>query len=115
MTWDILNVTSNFCAGNTAVKLAWNILNELVMSQASVGWVLCPCPCNVFAMFLPGTPPPAPSEYVPSDQLGSGYAVEQRANVVLDTRDEILIVWAWYALGVTEGDGHSNGSGDVAS
>ena len=32
------------------------------MDWVGIGWVLCPFPCNVFAVFLSGTPPLAPSE-----------------------------------------------------
>ena len=37
-------------------------MNELGMDWVGIGWVLCPFPCNVFAVFLSGTPPLAPSE-----------------------------------------------------
>ena len=31
-------------------------------AQVSIWWVFCPCPCSVFAVYQPGTPPFAPSD-----------------------------------------------------
>ena len=31
--------------------MAWKILNELGMYRVGIGWVLCPFPCDVFAVF----------------------------------------------------------------
>jgi len=31
-------------------------------AQVGIWWVLCPCPCSVFAVYQPSTPPLAPSE-----------------------------------------------------
>ena len=53
--------TDRLLTGNTARKLAWKILNELGMYQVGIGWVLCPFPCDVFAVFQSGTPPLVPS------------------------------------------------------
>jgi len=41
--------------------LAGKILNVLAIYQMGMGWVLCPFPCNVLAVYWPGTPPLAPS------------------------------------------------------
>ena len=61
MTGNTVNVLMILCAGNIAIKLAWKILNVFAMYQVGLGWVLCPFPCDVFAVYLPGTPPLAPS------------------------------------------------------
>ena len=50
------------CAGNIAIKLAWKILNVFAVYWVGLGWVLCPFPCDVFAVYLPATPPLVPSE-----------------------------------------------------
>ena len=56
-----MNVLGISCTGNTAMKLAWKILNVFAMYRVGFWWVLCPFPCDVFAVYLPGTPPLAPS------------------------------------------------------
>ena len=64
MTWNTVNVLGISCTGNTTMKLAWKILNVFAMYQVGFWWVLCPFPCDVFAVYLPGTPPLAPSVYL---------------------------------------------------
>ena len=54
MTWD------------TAGKLAGNILNGLGMYRVGSCLVLCPYPCDVLVMYLPRTPPLAPSVSSPA-------------------------------------------------
>src|SRR6266478_3229007 len=61
MTWDTVSVPSIFRTGYTAMKLAWKILNVFAMYRVGLWWVLCPFPCDVFAVYPPGTPPLAPS------------------------------------------------------
>ena len=58
MTWNSANALGIFCTGNTAMKLARQIPNVL---QVDMGWVLCPFPCNVLAIYQPGIPPLVPS------------------------------------------------------
>jgi len=48
--WEHSDVLGIFCAGNTAIKLAWKILNVFVMYQTGFWWVHCPFPCDVFAV-----------------------------------------------------------------
>ena len=62
MTWNTVNVLGISCAGNTAMKLAWNILNVFAMYRMGFWWVLYPFPCDVLAVYLPGTPALAPSD-----------------------------------------------------
>ena len=62
MIWNTVNVLTTFCAGKIAGKLAWKILNELGVCWVGIGLVLCPFPCDVFAMYQPRTLPLAPSE-----------------------------------------------------
>ena len=57
-----MNVLSISWTRKTAKKLAWKILNVLSVFQAGIWQVLCPFPCSVFAVYLPGTPPFAPSD-----------------------------------------------------
>ena len=64
MTWNTVNVLAISCTGNTAMKLAWNILNVFAMYRMGFWWVLYPFPCDVLAMYLPGTPALAPSVYL---------------------------------------------------
>jgi hypothetical protein len=61
-TQDTVNVLVIFCAGNTAIKLAQNILNELEMYWVGMGWAHRPFPCDVFVMYWVRTPPLAPSD-----------------------------------------------------
>jgi len=44
------------------MKLAWEILNVFAMYWMGFWWVLYPFPCDVLAVYLPGTPALAPSE-----------------------------------------------------
>jgi len=55
---DVLGIS---CTGNTAMKLAWEILNVFAMYRMGFWWVLYPFPCNVLAVYLLGTPALAPS------------------------------------------------------
>jgi len=57
-----VNVLSISWTRKTAKKLAWKILNVLSVFQAGIWQILYPFPCSVFAVYLPGTPPFAPSE-----------------------------------------------------
>jgi len=61
MTWNTVNVLGISCAGNTAMKLAWEILNVFAMYRMGFWWVLYPFPCNALAVYLLGTPALAPS------------------------------------------------------
>ena len=61
MTWNTVNVLGISCAGNTAMKLAWEILNVFAMYRMGFWWVLYPFPCDVLAVYLPGTLALAPS------------------------------------------------------
>ena len=61
MTRNTVNVLGISCTVNTAMKLAWKILDVFVMYWMGFWWVLCPFPCNVLAVYLLGTPPLAPS------------------------------------------------------
>jgi len=63
MTWNTVNVLDISCAGNTAMKLAWEILNVFAMYQMGVWWVLYPFLCSVLAVYLLGTLALAPSVY----------------------------------------------------
>ena len=63
MTWNTVDVLGISCTGNTAMKLAWKILNVIAMYRMGFWWVLYPFPCNVLAVYLPGTPALAPSVY----------------------------------------------------
>ena len=84
MTWNTVNVLGISCTGNTAMKLAWKILNVFAMYQVGFWWVLCPFPCDVFAVYLPGTPPLAPSdnnlqqdyEYVSRSEIAGGILLQ---------------------------------------
>ena len=67
MTWNTVNVLDISCTGHTAMKLAGKILNVPTIYRVGMGWVLCPFPCNVLAMYRPGTPPFVPSVYTTSD------------------------------------------------
>jgi len=62
MIWNTVNVLAISCAGNTAMKLAWEILNVIAMYRMGFWWVLYPFPCDVLAVYLPGTPALAPSD-----------------------------------------------------
>ena len=62
MTWNTVNVLGISCAGNTAMKLAWEILNVFAMHRMGFWWVLYPFPCNVLAVYPLGTLALAPSE-----------------------------------------------------
>ena len=57
--------------------MAWKILNKLGMYRVGIGWVLCPFPCDVFAVFQSGTPPLTPSEWKLSQRLEALEAREQ--------------------------------------
>ena len=73
MIWTTVNVLTISCAGKITGKLAWKILNELGMFWVGIGLVLCPFPCDVFAMYWPRTPPLAPS--VSDLQQGERYVL----------------------------------------
>jgi len=64
MTWNTVDVLGISCTGNTAMKLAWEILNVFAMYRMGFWWVLYPFPCNVLAVYLLGTPALAPSEKI---------------------------------------------------
>ena len=49
------------CAGTIEIELAWEILNVFAVYWVGLVWVLCPFPYDVFAVYLLGTPPLAPS------------------------------------------------------
>ena len=59
--WGHCECTEYFLTRKTAKKLAWKIMNVIPVPRPVYGWVLCPCPCSVFAVYQPGTPPLAPS------------------------------------------------------
>ena len=61
MTWSTVNVLGISCAGNTAMKLAWEILNVIAMYWMGFWWVLYPFSCDVLAVYLLSTPALAPS------------------------------------------------------
>ena len=71
VTWSgTLNVLTISCTGKIAGNLAWKILNELGVCWVRIGLVLCPFPCDVFAMYWPRTLPLAPSDCaLPKDNL----------------------------------------------
>ena len=57
-----MNVLGISCAGNTAIKLPWEILDVFAVCWMGFWWVHCPFPCGVLAVFPLGTPPLAPSD-----------------------------------------------------
>jgi len=61
MIWNTVDVLGISCTGNTAMKLAWEILNVFAMYRMGFWWVLYPFPCDVLAVYLLGTPALAPS------------------------------------------------------
>ena len=83
MTWDTVNVLGISCTGNTAMKLAWKILNVFAMYRVGFWWVLCPFPCDVLAVYPPGTPPLAPSDMTDHGDGLSPNVVEARQGVRL--------------------------------
>ena len=56
-----MNVLGISCAGNTASKLPWEILDVFAVYCMGFWWVHCPFPYGVLAVFPLGTPPLAPS------------------------------------------------------
>ena len=59
-----MNVLAVSQARDTAGKLAGKILNVPGMNRVGTSQVLCPFPCDVLAMYKPGTLALAPSERV---------------------------------------------------
>ena len=66
-----MNVLGISCAGNTAIKLPWEILDVFAVYQMGFWWVHCPFPCDVLAVFPLGTPPLAPSVRDSADARGT--------------------------------------------
>ena len=62
MIWNTVDVLRISCTGNTAMKLAWETLNVFAMYRMGFWWVLYPFPCDVLAVYLPGTPALTPSD-----------------------------------------------------
>jgi len=63
MTWNTVNVPGISCTGNTAIKLAQEILNVFAMYWTGFWWILYPFPYDVLAVYPLGTPPLAPSDF----------------------------------------------------
>ena len=105
MIWNTVDVLGISCTRNTAMKLAWEILNVCAMYRMGFWWVLYPFPCNVLAVYLLGTPALAPSdrwldvlnefdfeiEYIPgetngfADALSRIYSDEQEGVIRADS------------------------------
>ena len=61
MTWNTVDVLSISWTGNTAMKLAQEILNVFAVYWMGFWWVLYPFPCDVLTVYLLGTLALAPS------------------------------------------------------